>query len=75
MLLFQNNRLLFSLLFSETFCGGEVLDGGDKVVMGRLLFSYCFLEIFVGWDKALMEGDKVVTGGSPSTPSRENPVG
>ena len=37
MLLFKNNRLLFSLLFSEHFCGG---------------------------DKALMEGDKVVMGGS-----------
>ena len=70
MLLFSNNRLLFSLLFSENFCGGEVLDGGDKVVMGRLLFSYCFLEIFVGWEKALMEGDSR-DGGSPSTPTRE----
>ena len=30
-------------------------------------FPYCFLEIFVG-DKALMEGDKVVMGGSPSPP-------
>ena len=30
----------------------------------RLLFSYCFLEIFVG-DKAVMKEDKVVIGGSP----------
>ena len=30
-----NNRLLFSLLFSGNFCGGQGLDGGDKVVMGR----------------------------------------
>ena len=59
--------LLFSLLFSESFCGGEVLDGGDKVMMGRLLFFYCFLEIFVGWGKALTEGDKVVTG-DPTVP-------
>ena len=29
-------------------------------MMGRQLFSYCFLEIFVGRDKTLMEGDKVV---------------
>ena len=25
-LLFMNNRLLFSLLFSENFCGGKGLD-------------------------------------------------
>ena len=30
--------------------GRQDLDGGDNVVMGRLLFSYCFLEIFVGQD-------------------------
>ena len=42
--------------------GHKDRDGGAKVVMGRLLFSYCFLEIFVGQDKALMEGDKVVMG-------------
>ena len=30
-------------------------------------FPYCFLEIFVG-------EDKVVMGGSPSPPTRENPV-
>ena len=33
-LLFENSRPLFSLLFSGNFCGGEGLDGGDKVVMG-----------------------------------------
>ena len=31
-LLFENSRPLFSLLFSGNFCGGEGLDGGDKVV-------------------------------------------
>ena len=41
MLLFENNKLLFSLLFSDNFHKG---------------------------DKALMEGDKVVMGGSPSPP-------
>ena len=30
--------------------------------MGRLLFSCCFLDIFVGRDEALMEGDKVMMG-------------
>ena len=36
----------------------------------RLSFSHCFLEIFVG-DKALMEEDKSVIGGSgsPSLPT------
>ena len=29
-----NNRLLFSLLFSGNFCGGQGFDGGGKVVMG-----------------------------------------
>ena len=53
--------------FLKIFVGGQDLDGGDKVVMGRLLFSYCFLEIFVGQDKALMEGDKVVMG-DPQVP-------
>ena len=33
-LLFENSRPLFSLLFSGNFCGGEGLDGGDKVMMG-----------------------------------------
>ena len=33
-LLFENCRPLFSLLFSGNFCGGEGLDGRDKVVMG-----------------------------------------
>ena len=28
---FENNRLLFS----GNFCGGQGLDGGDKVVMGN----------------------------------------
>ena len=32
--LFKNNRLLFSLLFSGNFVGGQGFDGGDKVVMG-----------------------------------------
>ena len=36
-------------------------------MMGRLLFSYCFLESFVEWDKALIEGDKVVMG-DPQVP-------
>ena len=36
--------------------------------MGRLLFSYGFLEIFVEWVKALMEGDKDVTGDPPVPP-------
>ena len=32
---FENNRLLFSLLFSRNFLGErQGLDGGDKVVMG-----------------------------------------
>ena len=36
MLLFENNMLLFSLLFSENFSGGDkALTEGDKVVMGR----------------------------------------
>ena len=26
----ENNRLLFSLLFSKTFCGGQGLDGGRQ---------------------------------------------
>ena len=56
------------------FVGGPDLDGGDKVVMGRLLLSYRFLEILVGWDKALMEGDKVVMG-IPKSPTGDNPVG
>ena len=30
----------------------------------RLLFPYCFLEIFVG-GKSLVEGDKVVMGNPP----------
>ena len=30
-----SNRLLFSLLFSENLLGGQDLDGGDKVVIGR----------------------------------------
>ena len=34
-------------------------------------FPYCFLGIFVTGDKVLMEGDKVVIGGSPVP--RENP--
>ena len=55
--------------------GGQDLDGGDKVAMGRLLFSYCFLEIFVGRDKAWMEGDKVVMGDPQVPPTRESPVG
>ena len=33
-LLFENSRPLSSLLFSGNFCGGEGLDGRDKVVMG-----------------------------------------
>ena len=33
-LLFENNRLFFFQLFSGPFCGGQGLDGGDKVVMG-----------------------------------------
>ena len=33
----------------------------------RYCFPYCFLEIFVGRDKALMEGDKVMMGGSPNS--------
>ena len=39
-------------------------------------FPHCFVEIFVGRDEALMEGDKVVIGGSlsPSPPTRENLV-
>ena len=32
-------------------------------------FLYCFLEIFAGRDKALMEGDKVVIGGIPQPPT------
>ena len=48
MLLFENNRLLFSILFFGNFCGmGQSLDGGRQ---SR-------------------------DGGSPSTPTRENPVG
>ena len=50
---------LFSLLFSGNFCRGKDFDGGSKVVMRRLLFSYCFLGIFLGWVKALMEGTKL----------------
>ena len=42
LLLFKNNRLLFS----GNFCGG---------------------------DKALMEGDKIAMGRSPSHPTKENP--
>ena len=35
-LLFDNNRLLFSLLFSGNFCGGDkTLMEGNKVVMGE----------------------------------------
>ena len=41
-LLFENNKRLFSLLFSGNFCGRG--------------------------HKALMEGDKLVMGGSPSPP-------
>ena len=32
--MFENNRLLFSLLFSGNFVGGQGLYGGDKVVIG-----------------------------------------
>ena len=31
---FENSRLLFSLLFSGNFFGGQFFEGGDKVVMG-----------------------------------------
>ena len=34
-LLFKNNRLLFSLLFSGNVCGGKALMEGDKVVVGN----------------------------------------
>ena len=37
-------------------------------MMGRLLFSCCFLDIFVGRDEALMEGDKVVMGNTQVPP-------
>ena len=38
-------------------------------------FPYCFMQIFVG-DKALMEEEKVVTGGiSPSTKENPDPMG
>ena len=41
MLLFENNMLLFSLLFSENFSGGDkALMEGDKVVMGRFPQSH-----------------------------------
>ena len=59
---FRTIGYCFPYCFLEIFVGGQDLDGGDKVVMRRLLFSYCFLEIFVGQVKALMEGDKVVMG-------------
>ena len=45
-LLFKNNMILFSLLFSGNFVGVQGFDGGDKVVIG----------------------------GSPSLPTRENPA-
>ena len=35
---------------------------------GRLLFSCCFLDIFVGRDEALMEGDKVMMGDTQVPP-------
>ena len=38
-------------------------------MMGRLLFSCCFLDIFVGRDEALMEGDKVVMGDTQVPPT------
>ena len=38
------------------------------ILNNRLLFSLLFLEIFVG-EKTLMEVDKVVIGGCPSSPA------
>ena len=37
-------------------------------------FPYCFLEMFVGEDKALMEGTESRWGITPVPPTRENPV-
>ena len=39
-------------------------------MMGRLLFSCCFLDIFVGRDEALMEGDKVMMGDTQVPPTK-----
>ena len=38
----------------------------------RLLFSYCFLKIFVG-GQGFDGGGQSRDGGSPSPPTRENP--
>ena len=35
---------------------------------GEAIVFCCFLDIFVGWDEALMEGDKVVMGIPKSSP-------
>ena len=35
---------------------------------GEVLFSCCFLDIFVGRDEALMEGDKVMMGDTQVPP-------
>ena len=59
---------LFLVIQGKTL-GGWLLGGGG-IFNNRLLFPYCLLEIFVG-EKSLMEGDKVVMGGSPTM---ENPV-
>ena len=44
---------------------GELLTIGYYLRTTGYCFPYCFLKIFVE-DKALIEGDKVVMGGSPS---------
>ena len=42
--------------------------GGGGIFNNRLLLSLLFSGNFCGADKALIEGDKVVAGGSPSPP-------
>ena len=51
-------------IFPRRLTSGGIFDNSLLFKSNRLLFPYCFLEIFVGGDKALMEGDKVVIGAS-----------
>ena len=47
------------------------MGGGGGGLLNNRLFSLLFSGNVCGGDKALMEGDKDVTGGSPSPPLRK----
>ena len=55
-------NILGHRIFLRRFTSGEIFNNRLLFKKNKLLFLYCFLEMFWG-DKALMEGGKVVIGG------------